>query len=151
MTITLGDGSTTNNGDGAAGSTGQNSQTSSSMATPSHSQSSSQTGSTGGSTPAAPHVTGCTTSTIPFKYHFVAGSGLHLGSNGLRETCQMSDGTSTTTVAYPPDDEIEYMNVSTADYNNAVNICNNYISGSGIPSSYLNQCVAVVYVPLSNP
>ena len=78
---------------------------------------------------------------VPFKHIFVAGTGpFYLGSNGLSETCTYSDGRlPETTVAIAPKDQVNYMNVSSADYNTAAGICDDY------PAAYFQACMQVVW------
>lgn len=81
--------------------------------------------------------------TIPYKYVFIPGKGpIVFGQEGMSQTCYYSDNRPPeASVFMKPIDEIVYMNVYTADYDSAVNICSSY------PVNYQNDCISVVMQP----
>jgi hypothetical protein len=122
---------------------------SSPVTTPSSASTTSTTTQSVKSTPVSPSApapqvsVNCTAASIPFKIIFVSGTGPYTPGNvGISRTCTYSDGRpAETTTFMQPDDQINYMNVSSADYGTAANICKNY------PEEYFDACMQVIWHP----
>ena len=90
--------------------------------------------------PKPPVTRNCSYSAIPYNHSFVKGTGPYTrGSDGTSETCTYSDGRPPdTSTLIQPRQQVNYINITTSDYDTARDICDDY------PSKYFETCMQVV-------